>query len=129
MLKKKVLLDASAYIAYINKEPGHETIEPIIGFSCINMVTYTEIISFYTKKGLRKDLLEKMCDYVEIISLNEDICFNAGYMIKDSQSYGLSLGDRLCLSSAQSDNLAVYTADKAWLNLTEKLNIEIIAIR
>ena len=125
----KVLLDASAYIAYISQEPGCDVVSEIIGKSCINTVTYTEIISFYTKKGLSDDLLKELCQYVEIINVNENICYAAGHMIKTSRDYGLSLGDRLCLATAQYFNLTVYTADKIWLRVADELKINIVTIR
>lgn len=128
-MSERILLDASAYIAWINKELGSESVEKIINKAVINTVTYTEIISFYARIGLETPLLEDLCKYVSIININEEISFNAGKMIKISKEFGLSLGDRLCLSSAIYFKLKVYTADKIWLNLSEKLNLQIILIR
>lgn len=124
-----MLLDASAYIAYIGKESGYNEVQSIIDRASINMVTYTEIISFYARKGVDNILLKKICKYLDIIGINEEISFNAGIMIKISQEYGLSLGDRICLATATHFHLPIYTADKIWLNLAAKLDVNIILIR
>lgn len=128
-MSKKVLLDASAYIAYLGKEPGFEVVQGVIGNSCINSVTYAEIISFYSKKGLSEELLKQLCNYVEILPINNNISFNAGSLIKVSQKYGLSLGDRFCLASAMYEKMPVYTADRIWLSLKDDLGVEVLLIR
>lgn len=128
-MSEKILLDASAYIAYIGREAGYAEVEKIINRACINMVTYTEIISFYTQKGLSKDLLKQLCDYVEILNIDEEVSFNAGFLIKESKKYGLSMGDRFCLATAQMEKCKVYTADKVWLNLKDKISVDIITIQ
>ncbi len=125
----KNLLDASAYIAYLNKESGFEIIKNIINKSSINTITYTEIISFYAKKIIDEYTLKELCQYIHIIDVNEDICFNAGNIMKISKEYGLSLGDRLCLAIAIYFKLDVYTSDKIWLKLANKLKLNIVSIR
>ncbi len=129
MEKTKILLDASAYIAFLNKETGYDIIENVIQKASINTVTYTEIISFYARQGLDDLILHELCKYVNIININEDICFNAGNLIKISKEYGLSLGDRLCLATAIHYKLDVYTSDKIWAQLTKDLKLNIILIR
>jgi ribonuclease VapC len=50
-------------------------------------------------------------------------------LIKESKEYGLSMGDRFCLATSQKEGCKVYTADKVWLKLKDKLGIDIICIR
>jgi PIN domain nuclease of toxin-antitoxin system len=125
----KILLDASAYIAWIGKESGYDLVEAVIHKSMVTTVTYAEIISFYAKLGLEDSLLKDLCQCINIIDVNQEICLKAGEMIKISQKYGLSLGDRLCLSAAAYYKFEVYTADKIWLQLANKLKLKITLIR
>ena len=130
MSLQKVLLDASAYIAYLNKEPGYEVIQDCMHIACINTVTYSEIIAFYARNGISdKNVLSKICQYVHILDINQKICFDAGCLITQSTKYGLSLGDRICLSSAIHYNIPVYTADKIWQKLANLINVKVNLVR
>jgi PIN domain nuclease of toxin-antitoxin system len=47
-------------------------------------------------------------------------------LIRVTQPYGLSLGDRACLALAMERNAKVYTADRLWQNLSLGIEIEVI---
>lgn len=51
----KSLLDTSAVIALLKKEPGYEIIEEIIGSANISVVNLSELISVLTKSGLLEE--------------------------------------------------------------------------
>ncbi len=66
----------------------------------------------------------------EICHFTEEQARAAAELIAITRPYGLSLGDRACLALAIERKAKVYTADRAWANLTNlSLGIEIEVIR
>ena len=129
-LKNKILLDTSALLALLKKEPGHEIVSNIIAISTISSVNLSELITVLTRAGVSEnDIDEIITDLVpEIIPFCGDISIKTGKISKLTQGYGLSLGDRACLATAIQLGLPVYTADKIWAEL-DLPNVKINLIR
>jgi len=51
---------------------------------------------------------------------------DAGALIAQTRELGLSLGDRACLALAIAREATVYTADRAWKDLSLQIRIEVI---
>jgi PIN domain nuclease of toxin-antitoxin system len=51
-IKAKVLLDASAVIALLKKEPGHEKLEELLATSSISAVNLSEVVSVLARSGV-----------------------------------------------------------------------------
>jgi PIN domain nuclease of toxin-antitoxin system len=129
-LKNKILLDTSALLALLKKEPGHEIVSNIIAISTISSVNLSELITVLSRAGVSEnDIDEIITDLVpEIIPFCGDISIKTGKISKLTQGYGLSLGDRACLATAIQLGLPVYTADKIWAEL-DLPNVKIKLIR
>jgi len=129
-LKNKILLDTSALLALLKKEPGHEIVSNIIAISVISSVNLSELITVLSRAGVSEnDIDEIITDLVpEIIPFCGDISIKTGKISKLTQGYGLSLGDRACLATAIQLGLPVYTADKIWAEL-DLPNVKINLIR
>ena len=129
-LKNKILLDTSALLALLKKEPGHEIVSNIIAISTISSVNLSELITVLSRAGVSEnDIDEIITDLVpEIIPFCGDISIKTGKISKLTQGYGLSLGDRACLATAIQLGLPVYTADKIWAEL-DLPNVKINLIR
>jgi hypothetical protein len=129
-LKNKILLDTSALLALLKKEPGHEIVSNIIAISVISSVNLSELITVLSRAGVSEnDIDEIITDLVpEIIPFCGDISIKTGKISKLTQGYGLSLGDRACLATAIQLGLPVYTADKIWVEL-DLPNVKIKLIR
>jgi PIN domain nuclease of toxin-antitoxin system len=126
---KNHLLDTSAIITLLKKEPGYEILDEIIASSAMSVVNLTELVSMLTRSGvIDHEVDEVIKDIVpEILQFTEDIAIEAGKLIKHTKSYGLSLGDRACIATGIQHNMKIFTADKIWKEL--KLPVEIIIIR
>jgi PIN domain nuclease of toxin-antitoxin system len=125
-----IVLDASVLIAMLNQEPGADKITPdLLGSSVSSTVNLAEVQSKLVDRGVRADDAWK----ATINSVNEAVPFTveqakaAGSLIAETRSFGLSLGDRACLSLAIALKAPVYTTDRSWKNL--KLGIRIHVIR
>ncbi|MDX1948878.1 MAG: type II toxin-antitoxin system VapC family toxin [Rickettsiales bacterium] len=126
---KKFVLDASALIASIYQEKGHDIVDEYLSSAVISVVNLTEVVAYLIKQenniqeiqGLIKDL------NLEIIDFDEVQAFKCAELIKKTSKFGLSLGDRACISLGISKKLPILTADKIWKNLD--LEAKIILIR
>jgi len=63
---------------------------------------------------------------VEIVDFDVDLALAAGGMIAETNSHGLSLGDRACLALAARENLPALTADRAWKGVDVGVEIQFI---
>jgi PIN domain nuclease of toxin-antitoxin system len=130
-LNNKILLDTSALIALLNQEPGCKMVEEILVNSAISSVNLCELISILAKHNLLESEIEAITSDVvpEIIPFCKDIAIKAGKLTKISSQYGLSLGDRACIATAEYCGMDVYSTDKIWSKLDDKVQINIVIIR
>ncbi|MFM8342091.1 MAG: type II toxin-antitoxin system VapC family toxin [Methylomonas sp.] len=127
----KVILDASALLAFLHNEPGAALVDGVIADSVISAVNWSEVMQKCLFRrvdvdGLRGDL-ESLGLTIVNFSVEEAEC--AAELWSVTRSLGLSLGDRACLAVALLGRYRVLTADKAWLNVPENLNLDIQVIR
>ena len=98
----KFVLDASALLALLNDEPGASTVQDLLPNAQISAVNLTEVITRLSLGGMPED---KIRDALSLLGLDtmpfdEPQAFQAGILANDTHAYGLSLGDRACLSLA-----------------------------
>ncbi len=123
-----VVLDASAVLAFLQKEGGAGVVTASIDDSVISTVNWSEVI----KKLLSRDVdvgnvAEKMRSLglrILPFELIESELAGAIYMI--TKESGLSLADRACLAVATKFDAPVYTTDRQWLNVDLDLDIKLI---
>ncbi|MGH9521545.1 MAG: type II toxin-antitoxin system VapC family toxin [Terriglobales bacterium] len=126
----KVVLDASAILAILNSEPGAEklTVE-ILANAAASTVNLAEVQGKLVREGIEpKDAWELAQSPVrEFFPFTTAAARTAGDLTLKTSGFGLSLGDRACLSLAMELGAPVYTADRAWKNL--KLGIRVHVLR
>lgn len=126
---QQALLDTSAVIAILKKEPGYKILEDIIANSSISSVNLSEFISVLARASIPTNEIDKIIiDIIpEIIPFSEDIAIESGKLTNYTKKYGLSLGDRACIATGIYHNMIIYTADKIWSELEIKnANIKLI---
>ncbi len=127
---EKVILDASALIALLAEEKGFETIEKLLPKSIMSSVNVAEVAKFLLTKDLidkqnLKTLINQLIDEVIPFDTSQALTNAEIYLI--TKQYGLSLGDRACISLALNTGYKVYTTDKIWNKLNiPNLNINVI---
>lgn len=124
----KYVLDASALLALINKEAGHEIVADVVAHSVISTVNVTETVTILQKHGIKNEAARIfIADIVgEIVAFEEEHAFAAAALNTYTSKLGLSLGDRACLSVAKHLKLPVLSADKVWSKLKIGVLIKII---
>jgi PIN domain nuclease of toxin-antitoxin system len=125
----KLVLDASALIALLNREPGAEQLSPMLlsGAVC-STVNLSEVQSKLVDRGIHADDAWRVAlsPIYETVAFDEEQAKIAGSLIAQTRSLGLSLGNRACLALALSLKAPVYTADRSWKNLKVGVRIHLI---
>lgn len=123
-----VVLNASAVLAWLHDEPGADRVDGVLRGALMSTVNWAEVLQRADARevpldGLRADI-EALG--VELVPFDADMAESAGRFHATTRSVGLSLGDRACLSLAQTTSLPVYTADRIWGTLDLGLTVELI---
>jgi PIN domain nuclease of toxin-antitoxin system len=124
----KAVLDASALLAYLQDEPGSKTVEKVLEASCISAVNWSEVVQKSVSAGVETDGMREDLEAVglkvqEFTATHADV---AGRLWAKTKRFGLSLGDRACLSLAIALKLPVLTTDKTWKKPHLPLRITVI---
>jgi ribonuclease VapC len=129
IMNKKIVLDASALLALLNQENGYEKVETALPNSMISSVNYSETIAVLSKLGVPEEEAKELTHSIipDIIPFDTEQAHTAAILRKQTQSHGLSLGDRACLALAEKFKARVLTADKVWGKLSlENVKIDVI---
>jgi len=126
----RIVLDASALLAVLNREPGADKLTPqLLSAAISSTVNLAEVQSKLVSRGIKPD---EAWD-ASISPIRESAAFTAeqaklaGSLIAQTRAFGLSLGDRACLALGIALKAPVYTADRSWKNL--KLGVRIHVVR
>lgn len=125
----EVVLDASALLALLNREPGHEEIAEVIRDAAISAVNLSEVAAKLADRGMPGEAIREALGglALEIHDFSQELAFQAGLLHPLTRSKGLSLGDRACLALGQQLNLPVLTTDRIWEELD--LGVEVRLVR
>jgi PIN domain nuclease of toxin-antitoxin system len=127
----RLVLDASALLALIHREAGHEIVADAMAEAVISAVNLAEVVGKLAERGVPPDRAKAipLSFGIEVVPLDADIAAKAGQLRPATRSAGLSLGDRCCLATAMILGLPVLTAEAAWEPLAGPLGIDIRNIR
>lgn len=125
----KAVLDSSAVLALLWKEPGSDMVAALLHGALVSAVNLTEIYSKLLDRGFDNAVV---CSIVaelpiSIVVYDEQQARSAGALREATRKLGLSIGDRACLALAIREKAAAITADAAWRKLD--LGIEIQFLR
>jgi PIN domain nuclease of toxin-antitoxin system len=125
------VLDSSAVIAALIREPGAEKVRESLADAMISSVNYSEVVAYFALHGHGRSAISALLDPLdlEILPFNAEYAMIAGLLAADTRDAGLSLGDRACLSVALGLGANVLTGDRIWSKVGVKLGIEIELIR
>lgn len=122
-----MLLDASAVLAFLQAEPGHEAVQDALHAQpcLVSAANQAEVIAKLLDRGLApEDVQAILADLgYTVVEVTAEDGFQAGFLRAATRRHGLSLGDRLCLSTAARLGIPVLTADREWLALGLPLDI------
>ncbi len=125
----RIVLDASAILAVINRELGGEKLTPqLLVHVAGSAVNLAEVQSKLVSRGWTpEEAWEDAASPIgEVVPFDEHHARIAGDLIVQTEHFGLSLGDRACLALGITLKAPVYTAEKTWKNLKMSVRIHVI---
>ena len=124
-----IVLDASALLAFLFREKGHEQVAPHIDDCCLSTVNLSEVIGCFARDGHDpQHVLQKiMATHIEIVSFSANQAALTAALLPKTRALGLSWADRACLALALARQIPALTADLVWEQA--EVGVEIIAIR
>lgn len=122
------VLDASAVLAYTNREPGWEAVESIDD-PLISAVNFAEVISKMTERGysVRRAVDAARVLKLRVVDFDETQAIEAARLRPLTIKFGLSLGDRACLALASLRGLPAMTSERKWVEAAP--HVKVVAIR
>jgi ribonuclease VapC len=126
-----VVLDASAVLAMLKREPGGVRVAEAIGEARISVVNHCEVVSYFVHAGVSVQEVEAMLLPLPltVVEADRELATLAGGLRSVTAAAGLSLGDRFCLAQALTDGLPAWTADRSWEDVAAKVGVEVVLIR
>ncbi len=123
-----VVLDASALLAFLRREPASERIGALLHDVVISTVSLSEVVATALDYGgvLDQVLSSLSCLPVNTISFGVSDAYLAASLRPSSRHLGLSLGDRSCLALGSRLGLPVLTTDETWAGFPMPTGIEIV---
>ena len=109
-------------------EPGGEAVPSLLPDCAMSTVNLAEIVTgLVNRGGDPEDAAETASRLpVELIALDRDVALAAGRLRAGTSQFGLSLGDRVCLSLARKLELPVVTCDTMWRELAIGVEIRLL---
>lgn len=123
-----IALDASALLAFLLRERGHQRVREILGECCMSTVNFSEVLGCFGRAGQDVHVIAKnlLAMPVELVEFTTEQATIAAAMAQSTRSAGLSLGDRACLALARERRIPAMTADQAWSRLHLDIAIETV---
>ena len=124
------VLDASAVLTLLYREPGHDTVARSVEGSVISAVNWSEVVQKLAQRGvpdpaaISSGLLGLGATVVPFLRSDAEA---AARLWPAGRANGLSLGDRACLALAHGlpDGVAV-TADAVWADLDVGVQVLVV---
>jgi PIN domain nuclease of toxin-antitoxin system len=110
------VLDASAVLAQLNQEQGHEQVLAVLPAAAIGTLNLTEAISKLCERGVPPEAATEtiQCLGVAIVPHSQQHALRAGALWPLTRPFGLSLADRACLALGRERRATVLTAERHW---------------
>lgn len=128
MSDARYMLDASAVLAMMLGEDGGNQVRERLASSQISAVNLSEVVAKLQDGGVPDEVITSSLAELnfDVIAFNQSQAVRAGLLRASTRSNGLSLGDRACLSAAESCNAVALTTDRAWGKLELDIVVEVL---
>lgn len=124
----EAILDASALLALLNQEPGHEEVARTIPNAAISAVNLSEVAAKLAESAMPEEAIRETLEglALEVHDFGYELAFQTAMLRPSTKHKGLSLADRACLVLGQRLDLPVLTTDRAWEGLELGAKIRLI---
>ena len=127
MTEERYILDASAVLAMLGREPGGDAVAMVLAVSAVSTINWSEVLQKARAHGIVVDGLDR-----ELVSLGlEFVPFGVAQAEAAADVWlqggrHLAFADRACLATAVVDGSPVMTADRAWSEIDAGVRVELI---
>ena len=123
------VLDASAILALLYREPGADAVEEVLDGAAVSAVNWSEVLQKLAQRGLDPAsatvaALQELGMRIE--PFTADDARRAAQLWDAGRETGLSLGDRACLALAHRLSVEAITADRAWKTVDAGVTIRLL---
>jgi ribonuclease VapC len=124
----RYVLDASAVLALLNREPGEDRVGPLLADSVISAVNYCEVLGRLINAGMSEDAARESVELLglEVVGFDAGLAHLAATVRRTTKQLGLSLGDWSCLALGLAHHHTVVTAESTWGKLPFGVKIDVI---
>ena len=128
---RKAVLDASAILAALFREPGAAVIETHYEAGIVLSVSLSEVAAKLSDRGMPSIEAQELLSGLglAIRPFDERLAYMAGALREATRSSGLSLGDRACLALGLAEGVPVVTVDRKWVDVSEAVGVEVVLAR
>ena len=125
----EAVLDASALLAFLRKEPGAVKVERVLTGACMSAVNLSETLAKLIEYGNRLEEVVFQIDRLRIpvVPFDAELARIAASLRVATRQAGLSLGDRACLALALKTGLPALTTEEEWLRCDT--GVKVVKIR
>jgi PIN domain nuclease of toxin-antitoxin system len=121
-------LDASAVLALLYQEPGHEAVLEALDGAALSAVNLAEVVTKLVDNGDTEDAVRSSLGKlpIRIVAVDDFLAYEAGLLRRATRSLGFSLGDRCCLALAKRLGFPALTTDRLWLRPNLDIQVQVI---
>lgn len=123
------VVDASAVLAVLFREPGSERVAPVFPGALISAVNLSEVLARFARDGKAVRPVAARLEQagLRVVPFDREQAEAAAALLPATRGAGLSQGDRACIALARGCGGVAWTADRAWTTLD--VGVEITCIR
>jgi PIN domain nuclease of toxin-antitoxin system len=123
-----MVIDASALLALLFREPGAELVKAELPFGLVSAVNVSEVLARLSLADFPADPFIRALAAAEVTIVPFDLeqARAAAGLVVATRPAGLGLGDRACLALAWTRSLTALTADRAWASLSIGIDVQTI---
>jgi PIN domain nuclease of toxin-antitoxin system len=125
-----IVLDASALLAFVQREPGGLKVKAELHNCAISAVNFTEVLNRLQKTLGPQDVAVAGAHLPtllrEIVAYTGDDAHATSSVYAVTRNLGLSLGDCVCLALGKKLNAPVWTCDRSWASLDANYRVSVI---
>ena len=125
------VLDASAMLATLLDEPGGDDVYEVMNDSHISVINLSEVYATLLDGGMSFELAQQIISPlpVRVRTFRDGHAWQTAKLRPLTRQFGLSLGDRACITTAMFADLPILTSDRRMAEAKDVLGIDIRMIR
>ena len=125
------VLDASAMLATLLDEPGGDDVYEVMSGSHISVINLSEVYATLLDGGMSFEAAQEIIGPlpVRVRTFRDGHAWQTAKLRPLTRQFGLSLGDRACITTAMFADLPILTSDRRMVEAKDVLGIDIRMIR